>query len=177
MNNYETVEKNVWTPFSILNGLVNAYEKPSSTFKIMNNRPELYNESKLNTISRNFNQTCVSEAFFSKENFENLHKGIIMGVYNRSNGEYKIARQSDEQLTIIMRSIYFQNSKNSPNNIAEQVRELNKLVIDWSVGEIINNIKQYDSYKQTISTLPMPLERSQLPSQKGTRVLEIKSFI
>jgi hypothetical protein len=33
------------------------------------------------------------------------------------------------------------------------------------------------NYKTNISTLPMPMERAQLPSQKGTKTLEIKSFI
>ena len=76
-----------------------------------------------------------------------------------------------------MRSIYLQFGQNRKTNIKQQLIDLNKRVIDWCVKEIISNIMQYDSYKETISTLPMPLERSQLPSQKGTRVLEIKSFI
>lgn len=175
--NYETVQNNVWTPFSILNGIVNATDNPRNTLKIMNNRKELYNENKLNTISRNINKTCVSNVYFSKDNIENLHKGIINNVYNKSKGSYKIGKQSGDELTIVMRSIYFQHSKNNPNNVLEQVRELNKYVIDWCTDEIITNIKQYDSYKQSISTLPMPLEHSQLSTQKGTRTLEIKSFI
>jgi hypothetical protein len=175
--NYETVQNNVWTPFSILNGIVNATDNPRNTLKIMNNRKELYNENKLNTISRNINKTCVSNVYFSKDNIENLHKGIINNVYNKSKGSYKIRKQSGDELTIVMRSIYFQHSKNNPNNVLEQVRELNKYVIDWCTDEIITNIKQYDSYKQSISTLPMPLEHSQLSTQKGTRTLEIKSFI
>ena len=76
-----------------------------------------------------------------------------------------------------MRSYYLQFGKNSPNNIKDQLNDLNRMVIEWSINQIINNIKQQDIYIQTISTLPMPLERSQLPSQKGTRTLEIKSFI
>ena len=76
-----------------------------------------------------------------------------------------------------MRSIYFQYCKNNSENIVEQVRELNRLVLEWAVPQIITNIKQHNSYRQDISTLPMPLERSQLTSQKGTRILELKSFM
>ena len=76
-----------------------------------------------------------------------------------------------------MRSYYLQYGKNLNNNIDIQIENLNKLVIDWSVDEIIKNIDQYIIYKKTASTLPMPIERSQLPSQKGLKTLEIKSFI
>jgi len=57
------------------------------------------------------------------------------------------------------------------------VRYLNTKVLEWSVPQIITNLKQDEKYRQDISTLPEPLERSQLPSQKGTKTLEIKSFI
>jgi len=43
--------------------------------------------------------------------------------------------------------------------------------------EIIKNINQHIYYKKTVSTLPMPMERAQLPTQKGTKILEIKSYI
>jgi hypothetical protein len=76
-----------------------------------------------------------------------------------------------------MRSYYLQYSKNLPTNVYSQIEELNNMVISWSVEEIIKNIRQYVNYKKTCSTLPMPMERSQLPSQKGTKILEIKSFI
>jgi hypothetical protein len=76
-----------------------------------------------------------------------------------------------------MRSYYLQYGKNLPDNIGAQVSKLNSMVINWSSDEIITNIDQYMKYKETVSTLPMPLERSQLSSQKGTKTLEIKSFV
>ena len=75
-----------------------------------------------------------------------------------------------------MRSYYYQYAKNSEINIKEQIRELNKMVSDWSVNEIIKNIQQHDGYKESVSTLPMPLDRSQLTTQKGTKTLELKTF-
>ena len=176
MNNniYETVKNDIWTPFNILNGRENLYR--DNSFKILNNTKELFNESSLNTISRNYTQNCLSIAYFSKKNIDILHNSIINTVYNRSNGLYRIKRQSEQDLLIIMRSYYLQYGKNNADNISEQIQELNNMVINWSVNEIIKNIKQFDNYKETVSTLPIPLERSQLPSQKGTRVLELKTF-
>jgi hypothetical protein len=73
--------------------------------------------------------------------------------------------------------MYLQYAKNLNYDIKEQVKELNTMVIRWCVDEIIKNVKQYIGYKKSISTLPLPLEHSLLPSQKGTKTLEIKSFI
>ena len=86
---------------------------------------------------------------------------------------FNIGRQKDDELKIVMRSIYFQYSKNLPNNIKEQVLDLNTRVIDWCVPEIISNIKQTQRYIRDISTMPVPLERSVLPSGKGLKNLDV----
>jgi hypothetical protein len=163
----------------ILNGRVNLLDETAGnrSYKITNDNMNLYKENGYNTISRMYAGNCVSETFFSKENRDIIQQGIINSVYNMSDGEYRIGRQSDEELTIIMRSMYFQYAKNLNFNIKEQVKELNTLVIRWCVDEILKNIRQYIGYKKSISTLPLPLEHSLLPSQKGTKTLEIKTFI
>ena len=161
----------------ILNGRVNLFDVNKPTFKIDNSSPSLYTEKTANTINRLYTGNCLSEMYFSKENIEIIQEGIINSVYNKSNGEYSISKQSEQELSIVMRSIYLQYSKNLNFNINEQILELNTRVIRWCVDEIITNIKQYVNYRKNVSTLPMPLEHAQLPSQKGTKTLEIKSFI
>ena len=175
MQNYQTIEKNIWTPFSILNGRVNAMGGDNN-LNILN--PDIKNTENANNItSRNYDGNCVSTLYFSQENIDMLQYGIKNKVYTVSNGNFLIGRQSDTELKVIMRSIYFQYGKNNFDNVVEQVKELNRLVIEWAVPQIITNIKQHNSYKQDISTMPMPLERAQLTTQKGTRILEIKSFM
>jgi hypothetical protein len=161
----------------ILNGRINLFDKNASTAKIMNNDPYLYKENVANTINRLYSGNCLTELYFSKENIDIIQEGIINSVYNKSDGKYTISRQSDNELIIVMRSIYFQYGKNLNFNINEQIKELNTLVIRWCVDEIISNVKQYLEYKKSVSTLPVPLEHAQLSSQKGTKTLEIKSFI
>jgi hypothetical protein len=74
--------------------------------------------------------------------------------------------------------MYLQYGKNLDYDIDKQTNVLNNMTIDWAVINILSNIDQYISYKKTCSTLPMPLERAQLSSQKGTKSLEItKAFI
>lgn len=156
-----------------LNGLVNAFDNVPNLLSIERNIPK-NTENPQNITSRNTNCTAVSAMFFSVDNIELLQMGIRNKILNDTNGQYHIGRQSDDELKIIMRSIYFQHSKNQPTNVKEQVRDLNTRVIEWSVPQILTNLKQKEKYIYDISTLPEPLERSVLPSQKGSRTLEYK---
>jgi len=162
----------------VLNGRVNLYDNNNQqSYTINNNDQRLLKKDSYKTISQLYSGNCVSETFFSSQNTDIIQEGIINSVYNKSNGKYQIGRQSDQELKIVMRSIYLQYSKNLNYNINEQILDLNTKVIRWCVDEILSNIKQYLEFKKNVSTLPMPLERAQLPSQKGTKTLEIKSFI
>lgn len=165
-----------WNTHSILNGRVNAIDDIDNNFNIKSYN-QIQSEDPSNITSRNISNNCVSDLLFSKTNIDALQIGLRNKVYNESNGELKIGNQSVTELKIIMRSIYLQYSKNNPDNIIDQVKQLNKLILEWAVPEIISNIKQFKSYTKDISALPVPLERSQLTSQKGTRVLEIKTFM
>ncbi len=135
-------------------------------------------ENNVNSVSQSLTNTPLSLNFFSKENINRIQAAIINGVYVRSDSNFVINNQNENELLIIMRSHYLQFGKNLPSNINYQVNELNNMVVSWSVDNIISNIEQYISYKKTCSALPMPLERAQLPSQKGTKNDELtKSYI
>jgi hypothetical protein len=152
----------------IFNGRVNLYDNTQK--KVINinditNEPPIYVK----------NQQNVYTLFFSQGNMDILQQGIRNSVYNQT-GKI-IGKQSEQELLIIMKSIYTEHSKNLPCNIPEQVKELNTFVLRWSVKEIISNMNAYNEYKKTVSTMPLPLEHSFLTSQRGTKILEIKSFI
>jgi len=166
--------KDIWLPINLRNGRINIMDNNSSK-KI--NKPSILSEEQTNSISRNLEHSSLSRKFFSRDNINKIQKKIIIDVYQKSNKKYSISNQNERERIIIMRSYYLQYGKNLTTDIQGQVNTLNKMVIDWSVDEIIKNIDQYMIYKQTASILPMPLEHSQLPSQKGTKILEIKSFI
>ena len=134
-------------------------------------------EHQINVISRNLDCTEVSKIFFSIDNIDLLQQGIRNKILNDTDGQINISRQSDDELKIIMRSIYFQYGKNSKYNIKSQILDLNTRVIEWSVPEIISNIKQSQKYIQDISTMPVPLERSTMPSKKGTRTLDVTKYL
>ena len=177
-NNYMNVNFNndVWIPTSIRNGRVDILDKIKGSTKIV--KESILAENNINSISQSLTNTSLSLRFFSKENICNIQTLIKKGVYEKSNNTHIISNQNEQELLIIMRSIYLQYGKNLPNNINNQINELNNKIVEWAVENIISNIEQYISYKKTCSTLPMPLERAQLPSQKGTKTLEItKTYI
>ena len=159
---------------NFLNGRVNAFT-PVDNYNIKVASQSL-TENNTNLVSRNLNCTDVSSVFFSNNNIDLLQLCIRNRILNDTQGKYQIGKQSETDLKIIMRSIYFQYGKNLAENIKEQVLDLNTRVIEWSVNEIISNIKQSERYIMDISTLPVPLDRSTLPSQKGLRQLEITKF-
>ena len=155
----------------LINGRVNAMDTDNN-YKIKK-AVDKATEHQSNIISRNLNCTGVSKVFFSMENINLLQTGIRNKILNDTNGEYNIGRQKDDELKIVMRSIYFQHAKNQSANVPAQVLDLNTRVIEWCVPEIISNIKQSQRYIKDISTMPVPLERSVMPSRKGLKNLDV----
>lgn len=119
--------------------------------------------------------TNLSKAYFSHENIQIIQNGIRAGVFNMSNGAFLIDNQDIDNLKMIMRSIYLQNSKNLPYNIKEQIATLNNLVLDYAVPQIYGEAKGYIKYKEDISTLPVPIARPVM-TDANNKQLELKPW-
>lgn len=180
--NFATIDQ---TTTSILasgstpNGRIDILSDIPSSFNI----PDVQRRDVNNTdftreaITGYFTKNTISELFFSELNINALQDGIRYKIYNETNGKYIIGRQSDQELKVVMRSIYLQYSLNNENDCVGQIRILNSYVLNWCVSEILSNLLQHQKYKIDSSTLPMPLERSPLMTTKGTKTLEITSFM
>ena len=119
-----------------------------------------------------FERTPLASLFFSRENIEVLQQGIRWCVFSESAGRHVISRQSDNELFIVMRSIFLQRGQNMPHDVITQVRDLNKAVLDYCVPQVLSAIDMYLHFQQDIAQLPAPLERAQLATNKGSRTLE-----
>jgi hypothetical protein len=148
-------------------------EFPSFYKQAPTNNKTFYAEA----VQGTFTPNELSNMYFSCNNIDVLHSGIRYKIYQLTNGKHIIGRQSDKDLKIVMRSIYLQHSKNLDTDIIGQVRELNAMVLDWCVHEVFSNLQQYDKYLIDVSTLPTPMERSQLMTSKGNKSLEMKYFV
>ncbi len=126
----------------------------------------------------NWLETTLSRAFFSPENTKIIQNGIRRDVYDRS-GEKRwvIDEQSADELQIVMRSIYLQYAKNLEFNIPGQIKDLNDLVIEWTVPRIMSEIGMYEYYLKDISTLPQPLPQPMQVSSAGTKTLPFRTFM
>lgn len=111
----------------------------------------------------------LQTVFFSPDNINRLQQAIQYYVNKRSDGQFKIGRQSDNELELVMRSVYLQYGKNRDVDLQQQVRELNAYVLSYAVENILSNVRQYLVYKKDISQLPVPLDLPIYSSSQGTR--------
>jgi hypothetical protein len=118
-------------------------------------------------------ETCLSNAFFSKENIQIIQNAIKAGVYKKSNGKFTISNQNEDTLKIIMRSIFLQNVKHG-KNVTSEIIVLNKLVCDYAIPQIYGEADGYMKYKRDVSTMAKPMQRP--ISTYHTNTLETKTF-
>jgi hypothetical protein len=129
-----------------------------------------------NAISHMYQNNQLSNLFFSQMNINALQQGIKYLVWKNSDKKYIINDQDETQLQIIMRAIYLQYSKNLEYKIIEQVRDLNKIILDTVIPQIISEIEQHKHYIQDTNNQPNPLSRSICTSSAGTKFLYIPEF-
>ena len=115
----------------------------------------------------------LNTSFFSQTNVDNLQNKIINQIYLDSEGNYKIGRQSDIELKIIMRSIYLSYAHNDPKHIKEQVNTLNELVIQETVKIIMPGIKQYLGYRKDISKPRTIMPHAVNMSNRGSKTYSL----
>lgn len=143
---------------------------PSYDLYLGSNQPQNCFQNSLAGIQE---LTPISIKFFSKENVDVIQNKLIERVFTESNGNFKIGRQSDLQLQIIMRSTYLSYGKNSPGDVSSQVNELNQIVVDESVKKILPNIQQYLTYRHDISTPRHIISHPINPSSAGEKTYSL----
>ncbi len=150
-----------------MNGRVIFDDKPGISYQLYENEKNPYQfDNSLKSIQ---SDNVLNKTFFSQKNIDMIQNAIINEVVQKTG--YKIGRQSELQLQIIMRSMFLQFGRNDPCNIKQQVIELDRKVIDYSVDRIIVEISQYLEYKNTINKLPVPMSHPQNLSNAGEKSL------
>lgn len=143
---------------SNLNGRVDIKTpNTSQLFQMYDKIPAHQCSSFRNPTEGLWDQTSLSLAFFSQQNINMIQNGIRAGVYKLSNGQYTIGPQDCDALKIIMRSIYLQHSANKPTDVSSQIRELNKMVLDYCIKQVYSEAQGYMTYINDVSTLPIPI--------------------
>lgn len=117
-------------------------------------------------------QSELSKRYFSSRNIRKIQKMLKNEVFVRTKGKYRLDVNQDEQkVFIVMRAVYMEHGRFMPNNIKEQLRELNKRVIKEVTPDIITNIKQYYHYLQEINGPIKPIDRPVNVNNAGRKTL------
>ena len=158
------------------NGRVNILDQSSSNvFSLYDKIPINENTSEYRQAMKGtFENTELSNLYFSKQNIDTLQNSLIKEVYKHSGGRYQIGYQDSDTLKIIMRSIFLQHSSNLNTNIRQQIGALNGKVLEYCVPQICGEAAAYIQYKNDISTLSVPLNRP--VSTYSNNILELKKF-
>lgn len=114
--------------------------------------------------------TPLSLSFFSPSNIEEIQRNIRTIIRQKTG--YLIDKQSDEQLSIIMRAVYMLSAQHGVPVDTER-RRLNALVLSETVPIIGSNISQYLGYLKDASEMAVPLERSKNLSIKGQNTFSL----
>jgi hypothetical protein len=129
----------------------------SSLFELYDKIPANQCATNRNATEGLWDETSLSQAFFSQANIKIIQNGIRAGVYKRSNNQYLVGEQDCDSLKIIMRSVFLQNSANQTQYVAQQIAELNKIVLDYCIKQVYSEAQGYMKYLDDASTLVVPI--------------------
>ena len=154
------------------NGKINIMGPNIATqFSMMDRIPINTNTNYQNVLVGTFERSQLSEKYFSKNNIELIQNSIRKGVYDKSNQRILIDKQQEDQIVLVMRSMYLQYSKNLDINISKQIEELNTHVLNYCITSVYNEAVSYLNYKEDASSMHKPMQHP-IYSNKTNKTLE-----
>lgn len=97
----------------------------------------------------------LETTFFSKDNIDLINKQLILSVFYRTNKQFLICPQKENDLIIVMRYVFLEYSRNLPFDIKGQVKTLNCKVVGEILPTVISNTDQKIGYLRDINTQPL----------------------
>ena len=158
------------------NGRINIMGPNVSTkFSMMDKIPLNTRTDYTNVLTGTFERNSLSDTFFSQNNIEVIQNGIKKGVYDRSNSKIIVGNQPTDQIVSVMRSMFYQHSKNLDTNISQQVQELNNYVLQFCINNVYVEAVAYLKYREDASRMHMPMS-APIHSSKTDKTLEMKPW-
>ena len=141
------------------NGRVPDVSMISNVNKKVDGDVVIANDNQQTGVKGILEETVISDIFLSEMNTKVIQDTIRYGVYQVTN--MIVDYQSPRELYIIMRSIMLQhaNFKVGQSGLLDEIKKLNKFVVDYAVEEVSSNVQQYDTYIKDIQSLPTPMDR------------------
>jgi len=152
--------------------LGNCVSKPFELYESMN----VANKEKYGNTG-NQQKSKLSDLYYSQANIDYLQDEIVRQVFEKSDGKYRIGKQNEDELIIVMKSIFLQNARNSDIDLQYQIDILNKLILDYCVDNVYINLLQYVKYIDDITKEQTVMDRPQNVDIKGSKTLMPNHFI
>jgi len=120
--------------------------------------------------------TPLNQVFFSQDNLNKLQEDLQDQVLRMSGGKYRVGKQSDTELKLIMRSYYLTYAKNNPLQVAEELADLNARVVGYAATKVYSEVDFHQFYLDDLQNFAPPIANPMNSSVYGTRTGELKSF-
>jgi hypothetical protein len=120
--------------------------------------------------------TPLNVMFFSEENINLIQQRIQDQVYLMSGNKYRVGRQSDDEVKIIMRSYYLSFGENNPMTIAKDLESLNARVVGYASAKVYSEVDFHMFYLKDVQEFAPPIANPSNVKVFGTRTGELKSF-
>ena len=150
------------------------FKKPFSLYAP--GKPLFENTMRQELVGTVHKSTPLNEVFFSQANLDKLQKDIQDQVYLMSGNKYRIDKQNEDDLKLIMRSYYMTYSKNNDADLANELEDLNRRVVGYASGKIYSEVDFHMFYLKDIQDFAPPIANPMNPHVYGTRTGELKSF-
>tara|TARA_B100001559_G_C16467256_1_gene607192 strand:- start:762 stop:1256 length:495 start_codon:yes stop_codon:yes gene_type:complete len=103
------------------------------------------------------NKNTLYDHFFNDSNINTLQLEIQRGVKQMSNNQYNVGKQNEDQLKMIMNSIFVENSRNQNTDAASAIKSLNTLVLQYAIPQVFNSVESHIKYKRDITNIATPM--------------------
>lgn len=181
-NRYNLTSTNTQFPAPKHSGFVPNMSDPSlsayaaTPYKLYTGDKRIFGDDRTDLIGHIHKASPLNTVFFSESNIDQIQNQIIHQVSLMSGGKYKIDRQNDDDVKIVMRSYYLMFGKNDPNRVSEELQELNGRVVGYCAAKVYSEVDFHMFYRKDIEDFAPPIAAPMNTQVYGTRTGELKSF-
>ena len=127
----------------------------------------------INTLKQS--ETPLNKLFFSEFNTNLIQRGIRQHFKNKTG--IAIDYQNINDVFVIMRTIFINNSGDPYENVEAQVRMMNEQVLEAAYDQIQTGMAQFIAYNKELDVLTTPLAKPMSTSTTGLKIEDAKDNI
>lgn len=117
-------------------------------------------------------QSELALIYFSKENMDRIQKLVRREIYRRTDGKFKILKDSEElDMQTVMDIVFDEHALHLPDQLVRQVKKLNKQTVEMIVPNAITVIDQTSKYLKQLDEPIKPMNRPLNVNNGGRKTL------